>query len=86
MNAKLIFCIAMGVFVAHLAVIMLVFSIQQRMQPPPPAPRPPNFKVAEGEFVDASTGTRITVQEFTVTTRLAPAGTYTGRPDQPVVD
>jgi hypothetical protein len=86
MNAKLLLCIAMGVFVAHVAVIMMVFSIQRRMEPPPPAPRPPNFKVAEGEFVDSATGSRIHVQEFTVTTRLAPPGTYKGRPDQPAAD
>lgn len=83
MNFRLIFCIGLGVFVAHMAVFMIYMRVT--FNPPPLPPRPKkNFGLAEEIVPDAKTGGRIVNREFTVSTQLAPAGTYVGRPDQPV--
>jgi hypothetical protein len=69
MKIKLVLCIAMGVFVAHLAVFMMVFSVRSRQLPAPP-PRPePNFKFAE-QIVKTTAGDRIVNREITVSTKL----------------
>jgi hypothetical protein len=81
-NARLLFCIAMGVFVAHLAVFMIYVRVTMRIEPAPPTPKP-TFKFAEEVVADPKTGTKIVNREFTVTTRLAPPGTYKGRPESP---
>jgi hypothetical protein len=69
-NIKLLLCIAMGVFVAHLAVFMMIFSIRSRQLPAPPIPPPPNFKYAEQVVENRENGTRIVNREITVTTKL----------------
>ncbi len=83
MNFKLIICIAMGAFVAHLAIFMIYMRINFHPTAPPP-PRKPNFTTAQEVVRDAKTGAKTVHQEFTISTRLAPPGTYQGRPDQPV--
>ena len=61
----------MGVFVAHLAIFMLV--ARMRMDASLPAPRPkPNFHVAEETLVDAATGEKIVHREISVSTKLMP--------------
>jgi hypothetical protein len=69
MKLKLVLCIAMGVFVAHLAGFMIVFSIRSRQMPAPPSPPEPNFKFAE-QIVKTSMGERIVNREITVSTKL----------------
>jgi hypothetical protein len=70
MNIKLLLCIAMGVFVAHLAVFMMLFTIKSRQLPDPPMPPPPNFKFAEQIVRNPENGTRIVNREITVSTKL----------------
>ena len=82
MNTKLVLCIAMGVFVAHLAVFMIYVRVTMKPEPVLPAPKP-TFKFAE-EVVRNPAGGKIVNREFTVSTRLAPPGTYKGRPEKPV--
>lgn len=83
MNTKLILCIAMGAFVAHLAVFMIYMRVTFHPEPAPPTPRP-TFKVAEEIVPNVEGGGKIVNREFTITTRLAPPGTYKGRADKPV--
>ncbi len=66
MNARLLLCIGMGVFVAHLGVFMFL----SHLRPPPPAPPGPNFKVRSQTVVDAATGEKTIYREITVSTRL----------------
>ncbi|MEQ1862695.1 MAG: hypothetical protein ABMA13_22470 [Chthoniobacteraceae bacterium] len=82
MRANLILCIAMGVFVAHLAVFMIYVRLTFHPVAEPPTPKP-TFKVAE-EIVPVRSGGRIVNREFTITTKLAPPGTYKGRGGKPV--
>ena len=70
MNIKLLLCIAMGVFVAHLAVFMMIFSIRSRQMPAPPIPPPPSFRYAEQIVKNPETGTRFVNREITVSTKL----------------
>jgi hypothetical protein len=51
-NLKLLGCIAMGVFVAHLAIFMMVFRVRSMSQPSAPVPEPPNLHVVEEIVVD----------------------------------
>jgi len=81
-NLKLLLCIAMGVFVAHLAVFMIVFSVRSRQIPPPPIPPPPNFKYAQETVVNPKTGERIVNREITVSTKLRNE-LYRGRSEAP---
>lgn len=83
MNARIFFCIAMGVFVAHMAVFMIYVRVTMNPQPAPPKPKP-NFKFAEEIVRESRTGAKIVNREFTVSTRLAPPGTYKGLPEKPV--
>ena len=82
MNLKLLLCIAMGVFVAHIAVFMIIFSVRSRQLPPPPVPPPPNFKYAEQVVVNPKTGDRVVNREITVTTKLR-GDLYQGRSEEP---
>lgn len=72
MNLKLLLCIAMGVFVAHLAGFMVVFSIRSRNLPPVTPPPTPTFRMAEEIVKDPKTGTKIVNREITVSTELRP--------------
>ena len=69
MNTRLVLCIAMGVFVVHLG----VFMILTHLNPPPktPLPPPPNFKVRSQTVVDRETGETTTYREITVSTQMA---------------
>jgi hypothetical protein len=70
MNLKLLGCIAMGVFVAHLAVFMMVFRVRTMGVSSGPAPAPPNLHVAEEIVVDPATKTKLVNREITVSTAL----------------
>ncbi|MEI9893899.1 MAG: hypothetical protein WDN28_08340 [Chthoniobacter sp.] len=70
MNFRLLLCIAMGVFVAHLGVFMLIEKIQEKPYVPPPKP---NFTSHSTVVVDPQTGEKTIYREITVSTRFAPA-------------
>jgi hypothetical protein len=80
MNWKIVLCIAIGVFVAHLAIFMIIFRVHLDAHPPMPAPQP-NFHVAEEKVTDPGTGEKLVHREMTVSTQLAP-GIYQGRADE----
>jgi len=71
MNLKLLGCIAMGVFVVHLGVIMLLSHLRPRVSTRVPEP---NFKVRSQTVVDPDSGETTVYREITVTTRLAEPG------------
>jgi len=81
-NIKLLLCIAMGVFVAHLAVFMMLFTIRSRQMPDPPTPPPPSFKYAEQIVKNPENGTRIVNREITVSTKLR-GELYKGPSEEP---
>ncbi len=66
MNGRLLLCIAMGVFVAHLG----VFMILDHLKPKPPPPPPPNFTVRSQTVVDRDSGEKTIYREITVSTKL----------------
>ena len=68
MNARLILCIAMGVFVAHLGVFMFLSHLREE----PPKPPGPNFKVRSQTVVDRDTGEKTIYREITVSTKMTP--------------
>lgn len=69
MNFRLLLCIAMGVFVAHLGVFMLLAQIRPKPKfVPPPTP---NFTTRERIVVDGETGEKTIYREITVSTKLA---------------
>jgi len=70
MNIRLLLCIAMGVFVAHLGVFMLIEQFRQK--PYVPKPRP-NFSAKASVVVNAETGEKTIYREITVSTKFAPA-------------
>ena len=72
MNLKLLGCIAMGVFVAHLAVFMIVFRVRTMGASSGPVPEPPSLHIAEEIVVDPSTKTKLVNREITVSTALRP--------------
>ena len=80
MNAKLIGCILMGVFVAHLAVFMMIDRYRW-MNRPAPAPTPVPLSLAEEIVVDPKTGAKIVNREITVSTKLRPE-VYRGSGDE----
>jgi hypothetical protein len=84
MDFKLLLCIGSGVFVAHMALFMIYFRVTTDFPAPPPK-QAPNFRFAE-EVVPVRDGGKIVNREFTVSTKLAPPGTYGGRPDTLVTD
>lgn len=71
MQIRLLFCIAMGVFVAHLGVFMIIghFRSQPKYTPPPR----PNFSSRSTTVVDRKTGEKTIYREITVSTKFAPA-------------
>ncbi len=68
MNARLWLCIALGVLVVHIAVVMIWTHFQPR--PPLRVPPPHEFQVHEKATVDPNTGEGVVVREFTVSTKL----------------
>lgn len=66
MTGRLLLCIGMGVFVAHLG----IFMILDHLKPKPPPPPPPTFKVRSQLVVDHATGEQTVYREITVSTRL----------------
>jgi hypothetical protein len=67
-NLRLFLCIAMGVFVAHLGVVMLLSHL--RPQPKTPPTPKPNFVVRSQTVTDGATGEKTTYREITVTTHV----------------
>jgi ABC-type nickel/cobalt efflux system permease component RcnA len=68
-NWKLWLCIASGVLVIHIGIVMIWVNFQPR---PKLRPRPDAFKARAQKVVDPNTGEHVTIREFTVSTRLAP--------------
>lgn len=68
MNIRIFFCIAMGVFVAHLGVFMFLSHL--RPQPKAPVTPKPNFIVRSQTVVDRDTGEKTVYREITVSTRV----------------
>lgn len=68
MNGKILACIVMGVFTAHLG----FFALLSHLRPKPPriTPLERNFKSREAVSVDAATGEKTTYREITVSTKL----------------
>jgi hypothetical protein len=82
MRASLLFCIALGVFTAHLGALMLLSHLRPQ---PKLAPRPKeNFSMRGATFTDSQTGEKMIYQEFTVSTRLAPVPQNTP-PEKPQI-
>lgn len=78
MSLRLLLCIAMGVFVAHLGVLMLIVQIRPKPKfVPPPTP---NFFARERVIVDGETGERTIYRELTVSTKFADQATPTPKP------
>lgn len=69
MNFRLWCCVASGVLVIHIGVVMLWVNFQPR---PKLRPRPDAFKARAQAVVDPNTGEKVVIREFTVSTRLAP--------------
>jgi len=67
-NLRLLLCIAMGVFVAHIGVFMLI--AQMRPKPKVVPPPKPNFSSKETVVVNAETGEKTIYREITVSTKL----------------
>ena len=70
MNFRLVLCIAMGVFVAHIGVVMLI--AQFRPKPHYALPPKPNFSEQSTVVVDPKTGEKTIYREITVSTKFAP--------------
>jgi len=68
-NFKLLLCIAMGVFVAHLGVFMIIARWRLDRMPPPP-PKPHVFSVGETIVIDPKTGEKTVHRDFRVSTQL----------------
>jgi hypothetical protein len=66
-TGRLLLCIGMGVFVAHLG----VFMILSHLRPQPPKPLKNNFTVRSQVVVDRETGEKTVYREITVSTRIA---------------
>jgi len=80
MDLRLLFCIAMGVFVAHLGVVMIVEQLHPKPHIAPP-PKP-NFSARSTTVVDPKTGEKTIYREITVSTKFAPLAA-TPPPDLP---
>ena len=84
MNFRLLLCIAMGVFVAHLGVIMLIeqFRPKPKFVPPPK----PNFSAKATTVIDAETGEKLIYREITVSTNFATPSSTPPSPTPPGVE
>jgi len=80
MNFRLLLCIAMGVFVAHLGVVMLISEL--RPKPRLVATPKPNFVSRSTVVVNPETGEKTIYREITVSTKFAPAPS-TPPPEKP---
>ena len=69
MNLRVLFCIAMGVFVTHMGVAMLLMHLHPQ---PHTAPPKPNFTAKTSIVIDPKTGEKTTYREITVSTKFAP--------------
>jgi hypothetical protein len=69
MNFRLLMCIAMGVFVTYIGVVMLVAQFRRKPYTPPPKP---NFTSKSAVVVDPQTGEKTIYREITVSTKFAP--------------
>lgn len=81
MNVRLLFCIVMGVFTAHIGVFMLI--AQFKPKPKLTAPPKPNFSARSTVVLDAGTGEKSVYREITVSTKFAPAPS-TPPPEKPL--
>ena len=81
MNLRLLLCIAMGVFVAHIGVFVLISQFKPKPKPLPPFK--PNFSAKSSVVTDAETGEKTVYREITVSTKLAP-GSNTPTPEKPL--
>jgi hypothetical protein len=83
MNIRLLLCIAMGVFTAHLGVVMLIAQLRPKphLAPPPK----PNFTSRSTVVLDPQTGEKTIYREITVSTKFAPA-TATPPPEKLQLD
>ena len=70
MNFRLVLCIVMGVFTAHIGLFMLL----QQFEPKPTyqLPAKPNFTSRAATVVDRVTGEKTTYRELTISTKLMP--------------
>jgi hypothetical protein len=66
-NFRLLLCIGMGVFVAHLGVFMFLSHLRPQPRTKLPAQ---NFRVRSQLVVDRDTGEQTVYREITVSTRL----------------
>jgi hypothetical protein len=82
MNFRLVLCVAMGVFVTYLGVVMLIAQFHRAPYVPPPKP---NFTSRSTVVVDPKTGEKTTYREITVSTKFAPAAA-TPPPEKPQLD
>lgn len=71
MDFRLLCCIGMGVFVAHLGVFMIIEQLHPKPHIPPP-PKP-NFSAKSTAVVDPKTGEKTIYREITVSTKFVPA-------------
>jgi hypothetical protein len=69
-NFRLICCIGMGVFVAHLGLFMILYELEPKAKYIPP-PKP-NFSSRSETVIDAATGERLVYREITISTKLPP--------------
>ncbi len=80
MNLRLWLCVASGVLVIHIGVVMIWVNFQPRPKMRPPGPNA--FHARSQGVVDPNTGESLVIREFTVSTRLAPPDAETPE-DQP---
>ena len=69
MNFRILCCIVLGVFTAHLGLFMLLMHLRPEAKSPPPPQ--PNFTSVSQTVVDQKTGERTIYREITVSTKLA---------------
>ena len=82
MNIRLVLCIIMGVFTAHIGIFMLI--AQFKPKPKLVAPLKPNFSAKAYAIIDEETGEKAVYREITVSTKFSPAAA-TPPPDKPAI-
>jgi hypothetical protein len=70
-NFRLLLCIAMGVFVAHIGLFMLLRELRPKLKPLPPLKS--NFSAKATVVVNTETGEKTVYREITVSTKFADA-------------